>query len=161
MASKGRPRWAAGLKIFAEFSHEASVNALALEPTERHIFYSGCGDEHVRVWDLRENGRDCKHRFEGGHTGYVSSLLLVDEYLMSASFDRTIVLWNTHRRDVAPNPYIFEIIRSCAHTCGYLVTGGAANYCTRTRSERPLLPRLRCTGVSIMGRNCAIVGPQD
>ena len=37
---------------------------------------------------------------------------LVDEYLMSASFDRTIVLWNTHRRDVAPNPHICEITRS-------------------------------------------------
>ena len=33
---------------------------------------------------------------------YVSSLLLIDEYLVSASFDRTVALWNVRRREVRP-----------------------------------------------------------
>ena len=102
MASDRPPKWAPTPKMFSALrGHASSINALAYRwdpsaSSSRHVLFSGSGDETIRVWDLEE--RKCVLEMEKAHTGYVSSLLCVDDYLISGSFDRTICLWNVHRR---------------------------------------------------------------
>jgi len=43
---------------------------------------------------------ECIQELERAHTGYVSSLAMQGDYIMSSSFDRTICLWNAERRSL-------------------------------------------------------------
>ena len=92
------PRWLADEKVSVYFEgHTASVNTLATHTAgNKYIVFSGGGDDSIRVWDISGN---CLQTFEQAHDGYVSSLLLHGEYFLSASFDRTIGLWNVERRE--------------------------------------------------------------
>ena len=98
------PKWAPEGRVFSSLrGHSSSINALAYKwdpsaASSRHVLFSGSGDETIRVWDLEEG--KCVQEMEKIHTGYVSSLLCVDDYLISGSFDRTICLWNVHRRSL-------------------------------------------------------------
>jgi Prp8 binding protein len=92
------PRWAADSTSSVCFhGHTASVNALATHKSgNKFVVFSGGGDDSIRAWDL---SGFCLQTFEKAHDGYISSLLLHGEYLLSASFDRTIGLWNAERRE--------------------------------------------------------------
>ena len=92
------PRWAADGNISVSLhGHTASVNAVVTQKFgHRNVVFSGGGDDSIRVWDIAGT---CIQAFEHAHDGYVSSLLLHGEYLLSASFDRTIRLWNAERRE--------------------------------------------------------------
>jgi WD40 repeat protein len=103
MATDRPPKWAATNKMFTALrGHTSSINALAYRwdkgASPRHILFSGSGDETIRVWDVEQG--NCIQELEKSHSGYVSSLLVVDDYLISGSFDRTMCLWNVHRRSL-------------------------------------------------------------
>lgn len=60
---------------------------------------SGASDNHIVVWRLNRK----KHKADSvrkliGHKDFVSSLVILpdDSTLVSASYDKTIILWNFH-----------------------------------------------------------------
>jgi WD40 repeat protein len=76
-----------GLGPGAEF-----INAVATTPDLRRAV-CGCGDNTVRVWDLKSEKEIC--RLEG-HTGEVTSVAVTKNGLraISASLDKTLRVWN-------------------------------------------------------------------
>lgn len=120
------PKWCAKPTVFSVCAgHTSSVNALAFKQGEglsgRDIIFSGSGDESIRVWDMTSG--KCEGELHG-HAGYVSSMVLQDEYLVSASYDSTLCLWSANRRTLIKQIKAHEhcVNALMAHESGVLLS---------------------------------------
>lgn len=69
--------------------HQGSVNCLACDPPT-HRVVSGSGDGTVRIWDSFSE----KCTILIGHTMEVVSVAIVDDWIVTASFDQTVRIWD-------------------------------------------------------------------
>ncbi|KAK2144505.1 hypothetical protein LSH36_750g01001 [Paralvinella palmiformis] len=70
-------------------SHQGGVWALK---THKNLLFSAGGDHVIKVWNLEQLERGCKHTMTG-HTDKIQSLA-VGKYLYSGGADRSIRAWN-------------------------------------------------------------------
>ncbi|KAI8974896.1 WD40-repeat-containing domain protein [Pilobolus umbonatus] len=80
-----------------EQAHCLGVNSLAIHPATG-ILYSAGRDGIVAAWDLHlnEKGKTTCTAFSQIHTDWVNDIVYCDDYVVSASSDRTIKLWKPH-----------------------------------------------------------------
>ena len=69
--------------------HEGSINCMELS-ADASVLATGSDDGHVRLWTTKTDVVECIGVLEG-HGDYITSLLLVDNYLISASADKTSI----------------------------------------------------------------------
>jgi WD40 repeat protein len=103
-----------GDKVVGIKSHFIPITALI---AHRGNLYTGSADMTIRIWNPR-NGtlvQDPKLHALSAHTGAVNFFLSVEEYLMSASSDKTVIVWrgtNIHTKKTFPSEVV--MIADCA-----------------------------------------------
>lgn len=103
-----------GDKTLGMKSHFMPITALI---THKRNIYTGSADMTIRIWNPK-NGtlvQDPKLHALSAHTGSVNFLVSLDEFLMSASSDRSVVVWrgtNIHAKKTFPSEV--TLIADCA-----------------------------------------------
>ncbi|XP_076889764.1 protein JINGUBANG-like [Bidens hawaiensis] len=124
--------------------HKSAVNALAIS-TDGSVLYSGACDRSIIVWEKDgSGGSDGRHMVVAGalrgHTKAILCLVVVDDFVLSGSADKTIRVW---RRSIDGKKYwclsvleghkgpikcLAAAVESCTSGSGggtsYLVYGG-------------------------------------
>ncbi|KAJ8330123.1 hypothetical protein QVD99_003140 [Batrachochytrium dendrobatidis] len=75
--------------------HSLSVWSLAVDPSRKQIYSSGT-DGFIKAWNIQDNGKLVLAGLIQADHGKVYSLVMYGEFLVSASSDKTIRLWNRH-----------------------------------------------------------------
>ncbi len=79
-----------GFKCVRTF-HEHTKTVTKVLPQDENVFLSGSSDCMVRVWDVR---CDKSIRTLVGHNHFISSLIKVSDYVVSASLEGKIMFWD-------------------------------------------------------------------
>jgi WD40 repeat protein len=72
--------------------HDASINCMALSEDES-ILATGSDDKSIRLWSITTETVECIGVLEG-HTDYITSLLIQDNYVISSCADKSICKWD-------------------------------------------------------------------
>jgi WD40 repeat protein len=72
--------------------HEGSINCMELSADDS-VLATGSDDGHVRLWTTKTDVVECIGVLEG-HADYITSVLIVENFLLSASADKTIRKWD-------------------------------------------------------------------
>ncbi len=86
------------MKISSQPAHWFTINAIAFHP-EGHLFATGSRDKTIKIWDARnlELVKVLEGPRDGGHFNSVNKVFWSKHQntLISASDDRTLILWNS------------------------------------------------------------------
>jgi WD40 repeat protein len=81
--------------VFAEPAHWFTINAIAVHP-ERPLLATASRDKTIKIWNLHDLRlhKVLEPFRDKGHPNSVNALLWVGHQLVSASDDRTLIVWN-------------------------------------------------------------------
>ncbi|CAF3418776.1 unnamed protein product [Rotaria socialis] len=72
--------------------HESAVNCMTLSSDES-VLATGSDDHNIRLWSAKTTPVECLSVLTG-HTDYITAILIDENYLVSASADRTMRKWD-------------------------------------------------------------------
>lgn len=103
-----------GAKVVGIKSHFMPITAIIAHGGN---VYTGSADMTIRVWNPKNSTlvQDPKLHALSAHTGSVNFFLSVEEYLMSASSDKSVIVWrgtNIHAKKTFPSEV--TLIADCA-----------------------------------------------
>ena len=99
--------------------HRDGVYCLAKHPSQLSVLISGACDGEMRVWNLQQSS--CIYTVQA-HTGFVRSVCMGAENIISVGDDKTIKLWRDPSYGGGDNEPIAVILTSqllmgCDHSC--------------------------------------------
>lgn len=71
--------------------HESSINCMALSD-DGSVLATGSDDSNIRLWSTKTETVECIGLLEG-HQDYITAILVEDNFILSASSDKTIRKW--------------------------------------------------------------------
>ncbi len=74
--------------------HEGSINCMEISE-DGSVLVTGSDDSYVRLWSTKTELIECIGVLEG-HEDYITSLLIEDNFVLSASADKTIRKWDMY-----------------------------------------------------------------
>lgn len=131
IAGKAEQKFKISVPAVRDRSEQADVNSLIYNSVDDQLCV-GCGDNNIYIFNL-EDGR--RIRTLSGHTGFLHSVHLSENQLVSASEDGTVRMWDM-RRSAATNiikpyeddrlnrPELGKWIGAAAINDDWLVCGG-------------------------------------
>jgi WD40 repeat protein len=72
--------------------HESGINCMALSG-DYSVIATGSDDHNIRLWSTKTTPVDCLSLLSG-HTDYITYILIYENYLISASADKTMRRWD-------------------------------------------------------------------
>lgn len=72
--------------------HESAINCMALS-NDGSVIATGSDDHNIRLWSAKTNPVECLTVLIG-HSDYITSIIIDENYLVSASADRTMRKWD-------------------------------------------------------------------
>ena len=72
--------------------HESSINCMEVSE-DGSVLATGSDDSNIRLWSTKTDLVECIGLLEG-HEDYITSLLIMDNYIFSSSADKTIRKWD-------------------------------------------------------------------
>jgi WD repeat-containing protein 86 len=72
--------------------HESGINCMVLSG-DTSVLATGSDDHQIRLWSTKSTPVECLSVLSG-HTDYVTHLLFVENYVISASADQTVRKWD-------------------------------------------------------------------
>ena len=72
--------------------HESSINCMSLSD-DGSVIATGSDDHNIRLWSAKTTPVECLSVL-AGHSDYITHILMDENYLVSASADRTIRKWD-------------------------------------------------------------------
>jgi WD40 repeat protein len=72
--------------------HESGINCMALS-NDGSVLATGSDDHNIRLWSAKTTPVECLSVLTG-HADYITHILIEENFLVSASADRTIRKWD-------------------------------------------------------------------
>lgn len=72
--------------------HESAINCMALS-ADGSVLATGSDDHNIRLWSAKTTPVECLSVLSG-HADYITHILIDENYLVSASADRTMRKWD-------------------------------------------------------------------
>jgi WD40 repeat protein len=72
--------------------HESAINCMALS-SDGSVLATGSDDHNIRLWSAKTTPVECLSVLTG-HADYITHILIDENYLVSASADRTMRKWD-------------------------------------------------------------------
>ena len=72
--------------------HESAINCMTLS-SDGSVLATGADDHTIRLWSAKADPVECLTVL-AGHTDYITSILIDENFLISASADQTIRKWD-------------------------------------------------------------------
>jgi WD40 repeat protein len=91
-ASKSRAGRDGDFLIQTLDEHESAINCMALS-SDGSVLATGSDDHTIRLWTTKTTPVECLSALTG-HSDYITHILIDENYLVSASADRTIRKWD-------------------------------------------------------------------
>ena len=73
-------------------AHESAINCMALS-SDGSVLATGSDDHNIRLWSAKSTPVECLSVLSG-HADYITHILIEENYLVSASADRTMRKWD-------------------------------------------------------------------